>query len=268
MAEWDSLVEENRMWWDERVPIHMASDFYELEAFMDGQSSLAAFEIEEIGGVAGRSLLHLQCHFGLDSLSWARLGARVHGLDFSSVAIEAAEELTRSLGLDASFAVGNVYDAWELLNEQFDIVYTGKGTVAWLPDLDAWAKVIAALLRPGGVFYVVDFHPFMGVFSYQKVEVATDYFFGLPIVRADKAGSYADLGAQTTNNTTVQWQHPFGTLLTALAAGGLRIEFVHEFPFTFFERWPFAERGQDGLYRLPPGMPELPLAFSIRARKD
>ena len=145
----DHHLEANRRMWDERVPIHLKSDFYDVTGFLDGTSHLRDFEREELGDVRGKSLVHLQCHFGLDTLSWARLGAEVIGLDFSEVAIVSARDIAERLGLDAEFVVGDVHSAPEVLGRRFDVVYTGLGSISWLPDLDRWARVIADLLEPG-----------------------------------------------------------------------------------------------------------------------
>ncbi len=260
--------EANRAWWDERVPIHLASDFYGVDQFRAGRSTLEPFEVAELGDMSERSLVHLQCHFGLDTLSCARLGARVTGLDFSAPAIEAARQLAVATGLEARFEVGNVYDAPDVLRERYDIVYTGKGALAWLPDLAAWADVVVGLLRPRGTVYLAEFHPFTDVFADQDLTVRYGYF-GQPEPMVDETpGTYADPSAATTHNRTGEWAHPIGEVLTELAVRGLRVRFVHEVPFTLFPRWPFLERGPDGVYRLPPGMPDLPLLYSVRATLD
>lgn len=259
----------NRRWWDERVPIHIASTFYDVEGFRKGRSTLESFEVAEMPDVSGRSLLHLQCHFGLDTLSWARRGALVTGLDFSSKAIAAACDLASSVALEATFVSGSLYDAPELVHRQFDVVYTGKGALTWLPDLDRWAKVVADLLAPGGSLYLVDFHPFVDVFSYQELRVEAPYFRrGEEIVDEDRHGSYAQLDASTVHNHTVQWSHTMGDIVSAIADHGLRIRFLHEFDYTLFPRWPWLETGPDGDYRLPSKVPPLPLLFSIRADCD
>ncbi len=262
---WDEWIEANRAWWDERVPIHMASEFYSVDAFRAGRSTLEPFEVEEVGDVGGKSLVHLQCHFGLDTLSWARRGARVTGLDFSGAAVDAARLLATSIGQDATFVAGNVYDAPSLIDERFDLVYTGKGALAWLPDLDAWADVVVALLRPGGTLYLSEFHPLTDIFAYEDRSVAHDYFHHADPIVDDGPGTYADLTAPTTHNRTGEWAHPIGAVVTALASRRLRVEFLHEFGFTLFPRWPDLERDEHGVYRLPDDVPELPLLYSLRA---
>lgn len=153
----------NQANWDARVPVHLDSDFYDVAGFKAGGSALRPFELAEVGDVAGRSLAHLQCHLGLDTLSWARLGAEVTGLDFSGAAIEQARSIAAECGLPARFVTADVYDAPRALGETYDIVYTGVGALVWLPDLTRWAEAVAALLNPGGFLYLAEFHPFTNV---------------------------------------------------------------------------------------------------------
>jgi 2-polyprenyl-3-methyl-5-hydroxy-6-metoxy-1,4-benzoquinol methylase len=259
----------NRAMWDERVPIHVDGDFYRVDDFRSGLQRLAVrpFEVEEMGAVDGRSLLHLQCHFGLDTLSWARLGARVTGLDFSGPAVEAARRLAGEIGVDAEFVQADLYDAvTALAGRRFDVVYTGKGALIWLPDVEEWARICATLLAPGGLFYLSEFHPLSDMFAWETLDLERSYFEAAPFFE-DSSGTYADLDAPTTHNASYEWQHPLGTVLTALVDAGLTVEFLHEYPFTLFPRWPFLEGGDDGSFVLPPGMPQLPLMYSIRAVK-
>jgi 2-polyprenyl-3-methyl-5-hydroxy-6-metoxy-1,4-benzoquinol methylase len=258
------MSELNRAWWDERVPLHVASDFYDVAGFKEGANTLRPFEVDEVGDVAGRSLVHLQCHFGLDTLSWARRGARVTGLDFSEPAIEAARLLAADAGIDAEFVVANVHDAAAALEgRRFDVVYTGLGALNWLPDLQAWAQVVASLVTPGGFLYLSEFHPFSSVFADDDLTVERDYFQGAFLY--DDPGTYADLEAKTEHNRTEEWEHPLGDVVSAVIDAGLEIELLHEHDYTLFARWPFLE-GRDGLYRQPEGKPRLPLMYSLRAR--
>ena len=156
----DERLEINRANWNERTPVHAASAFYDVEGFRAGQATLREIELREVGAVSGRSLLHLQCHFGLDTMSWARQGAKATGIDFSDAAIDLARSLNGELGLETRFICSNVYDLPKVLDEQFDIVFTSYGVLTWLPDLDGWAEVIDNHLKPGGVFYIVEHHPF------------------------------------------------------------------------------------------------------------
>jgi len=259
----------NRANWDDRVPHHVAGDFYDVPGFVAGTSSLDKFEIEEIGTmVRDRTLVHLQCHFGLDTLSWARLGATVTGLDFSAPAVAAAKELAAAAGLQARFVKGNVYDAPRLLGEQYDVVYTGKGAINWLPDIQRWAGVLAAVCKPGGSLYVSEFHPFSWVFADENLDVVYSYFHSSEPLVFDEQGTYTDPDAEHEHTRTLEWAHPVGDVISALAAAGFRIEFLHEFAHTHFQRWPFLRRvGPARRYELPEGMPPLPLMFSLLATK-
>jgi len=263
-AEW--LVQ-NRDSWNERVPIHVASAFYHVEGFKAGRSALRAYELEDVGPVRGKELLHLQCHFGMDALSWAKRGARVTGLDFSAPAIAAARRLADAMGVRATFLVANVYDAPKVLRRRFDVVYTGRGALCWLPDVPRWAAVVARLLRPGGLFYLTEFHPAEWMFAEGSLEVKYDYFTprdGFPYAQR---GSYAEPAAPTTHNETVQWNHGLGEVVTALIEAGLDIQLVREDHATDYRRWPFLVRGTDGRWRMPEGRPSLPLMYVIRAVK-
>jgi SAM-dependent methyltransferase len=270
----DQPLRDNQALWDAWTRIHVPSAFYDVASFRDGTRPirLSDYELEEIGPVDGRSLLHLQCHFGLDTLSWARLGARVTGLDFSAEAVAAARALADDVGLEARFVQSNVYDAPEVLDETFDIVYTSRGVLGWLPDIRGWARVAAHFVRPGGTFYVTEIHPVAQVFEDEGVEsgelrLRYPYWSHAEPISFDAQGSYADPSANTDGLREHGWDHSLGEIVTALVDAGLRIDFVHEFPFV---EWPvaFLVEGDDGRYRLPPSAGgELPLFFSIRATK-
>lgn len=262
-----SWRELNRSMWDERVPIHLASEFYDLPGFKRGASSLQPFEAAELGDVTGKELVHLQCHIALDTLSWARRGARVTGLDFSPRAVTAAGELARELGIAARFVCSDVYDAPGALGQQYDIVYTSIGALLWHPDIERWAAVVAALLRPGGTFYIVEVHPFVDVFADSSLEVTHDYFHDPAGYVYEGSGSYADASAPTEHNRSIEFRHPIGDVITALAAQGLAIEHLREWPHTAYARWPFLERRSTVEYHMPADKPRLPLLYSLRAVK-
>jgi SAM-dependent methyltransferase len=261
-ADWRAL---NRANWDDRVPIHVASSFYDLAGFRAGADTLRPFEPAEAGDVAGKRLVHLQCHIGLDTLSWARRGALVSGLDFSAPAISAASALASELGIRATFVVSDVYDAEAALGgRRFDIVYTGIGALAWLPDIPRWARVVAGLLAPGGFLYLVEGHPFAQILDDATgLVVSRDYFDSGPTVE-EFAHTYTD-GPALEHVRTVEFQHGIGEVITALIEAGLRIEFLHEFEFDAFGRYDSLQRHDDGTYRFPPGRPRVPLIFSVRA---
>ncbi|MGH3146782.1 MAG: class I SAM-dependent methyltransferase [Rubrobacter sp.] len=269
MGEWrDEWREANRANWDERVPIHVSGEFYDVAAFKAGQERLQPFEIAEVGDVAGKDLLHLQCHFGIDTLSWARRGAYVTGLDFSAPAVDAARGLASDLGLDATFVRADVYEAVQATEGRtFDVVYTGRGALNWLPDLDRWARVVAALIRPGGFLYLTEFHPFTEVFGDDDLTVENDYFQDENPRIWDEPGTYADFDADTEHNLTYEWNHTLGKVVSAVSAAGLHVELLGEYDYTMFPRWPILEKSGFDTYRLPEGAPRIPLMYSLRARR-
>lgn len=262
-ADW---LELNRANWDSRVPVHISSRFYDLPGFRAGRDTLRDFEPGEAGDVDGRRLVHLQCHIGLDTLSWARRGAVVSGLDFSAPAIATATSLAADLGIAARFVVADVYDAAAAFGgDRFDIVYTGIGALPWLPSVTRWATVVASLLAPGGFLYLVEGHPFVQVLEEESDSfvVARDYFNSSGSVQ-DYPYSYTD-GPRIAQPRSVQFQHSLGSIVSALAEAGLRIEFVHEYDFETFQLFESMTAEPDGRYRLPAGRPRMPMMFSLRA---
>lgn len=261
-------IARNRENWDDRVGVHAASDYYDLPGFRAGGCTLRDFEIAEVGEVSGKRLLHLQCHMGQDTLSWARRGALVTGLDFSEPAVRTARELAGDTGLTdrARFVTSDVYEApAALAGERFDVVYTGVGALVWLPDLVRWAGVVHELLADGGALYLADFHPITDTLGRDGRTVEYDYF-ATAGAAYDQPFTYTD-GPGLTKTVSVQWQHPLGEVVTALAGAGLRIEFLHEHPTTLFQRFPVLERTGHTEFRFPAGQPRVPLMFSLRAVK-
>ena len=267
----NEYTEANRRHWDEVVPIHLASEMYDVASFKAGKSKLKPVEFAELGDVRGKTLLHLQCHFGLDTLSWAREGAIVTGIDFSERAIEAARALASETGIDARFVLSDVYSLPDKLNGQFDNVFASYGVLFWLPDVPRWAKVVAHFLRPGGTFYMVEFHPIVGVFDSDPVvtdlQVRYPYFPTPEPLRFDDDGTYADRSAKLEHRVTYSWPHPVSEVVTALIDAGLRIEFFHEFPFTTESWFPFMEEVGERCYRLAKHDGSVPLLYSIKATK-
>jgi len=262
-------MDTNREFWDERVPIHARSDFYDVAGVREGRNTLEPFEIEEMGDVTGMDLVHLQCHMGHDTISWARLGARVTGLDFSGPAIEQARAVAAAADIDATFVNANVYDAPAALGRTFDRVYVSHGALNWLPDIERWAAVVDEVLRPGGCLYLSEFHPFIDVFSDDDLTVQYPYFRGTggPPLTWDTPGSYADREAVTEHDRTYEWNHPISDVVTAVVSRGLRLEFLHEHDYTLFARWPWLVPREGGTYRLPDDLPSLPFIYSFRATK-
>jgi SAM-dependent methyltransferase len=262
----------NRRLWDARTPIHVASEFYDVDGFRSGDTSLHSLEQEEVGDVTGKRLLHLQCHFGLDTLSWARLGADVTGLDFSAAAIAEARRLAGELGIDARFVESDVYEAATALDgDTFDIVFTSYGALTWLPDIRRWAEVAASLVAPGGFLYVAELHPATQVLDdepgIEDLRVGYPYWTRSGPLRFEEEGTYADFEADIKLPEYV-WQHGLGDIVTSIIDAGLTLEYLHEHDRTVFQQLPFLERDDDGWWRLPADLPALPFLFSLRASKD
>ena len=260
----------NRAMWDEKAPLHMASPVYDVAGFKAGRGKLRPHEIADLGDVSGKQLIHLQRHFGLDTLSWARLGARVTGVDFSEPAVRAAIELACDIGIEARFVTADVYDAVAAVQHRsFDIVYTGVGALCWLPDMDRWARVVHNLLRPNEELYLFEFHPVKWMIEAaapHAVEIRDGYFTPAQGYREPGGVVYAD--ASSAAAPTVQWNHPLGEVVTALARAGLRIAGLRELDRDVLRNWDMMQRAEDGLWRMPADKPSLPLMYVLRARRE
>jgi 2-polyprenyl-3-methyl-5-hydroxy-6-metoxy-1,4-benzoquinol methylase len=229
----EKYLDLNRTNWNNRVAGHLTSDFYEMDAFRAGKSSLKEIELALLGDIKGKSVLHLQCHFGQDTLSLARMGAQVTGIDFSDKAIDEAKNLAAELSIDAEFICCDVYSAPEHLQEKFDFVYTTYGTIGWLPDVSKWADVIAHFLKPNGKLIFVDFHPVVWMFDDNFTHVAYNYFQEDPIIE-EVSGSYADKSLDITD-TTITWNHGLSEVYQALQRAGLTIDHFSEYPFSPYD---------------------------------
>jgi len=262
----DERLKANLDAWNMMAGIHAASREYRLAEFKAGENVLKPIELREVGDVRGKSMLHLQCHFGLDTMSWARLGANITGLDFSDQAIALARSISAELKIPARFMHSNIYDAPGALDEKFDIVFTSYGALCWLPNLARWAEVAAHFVKPGGLFYIAEFHPLTQMSANRagttKLEFEISYFHDT--MREDPPGpDYSD--PSKTVSATHEWMYRLGDVVSALAATGLRVEFLHEFAGCIYPHFPFMKRGGDGLWHIE-GDP-IPTIFSIKAAK-
>ncbi|MHA1555586.1 MAG: class I SAM-dependent methyltransferase [Candidatus Heimdallarchaeota archaeon] len=261
----------NKKVWDEFAKIHFKSEHYRVKEFLAGETSLKPYELEDIGKeVKGRTLLHLQCHFGLDTLSWAREGAKVTGVDFSSDGVKLATHLAEEINIDAKFIQSNIYDLPDVLDEQFDFVYTSIGVLCWLHDIDRWGEIIAHFLKPGGVFYIAEIHPFSMVFDEEHKKELTlryDYFHNPEPMEFKVEGTYAEKDAKVNAEKEYEWAHSLSDIVNALLKAGLKLEYLNEYPITVYEAFPFAKQDEDSYYRLKDQKAEIPLIFTIRATK-
>lgn len=272
----DDYLKANLASWDEAVGAHLDSQLYAVAGFKAGRTSLHQIEIDELGPLVGEgtTLLHLQCHFGLDTLSWARQGATVTGVDFSGEGIAAARSLAEELGLTqrATFVQSDVYHLRKVLDGRFDVVFTSWGVLLWLGDLARWAQVVAHFLKPGGVFYIAEFHPYAFLLADDStpdsLRIGYPYFmYGAP-QRFDEPGDYAEPDARFEHTVTYEWSHGLAEIVDPLLRNGLRLDFLHEFPYTLEGLpFPFLEMGADGHQRVK-GRPDFPLSFSLKMTKE
>lgn len=268
----EEFLAANRANWDERVAIHRrdATGSYRIAQFLAGCDRLHPIEDGELGDVAGARLLHLQCHFGLDTLRLARRGATVTGVDFSPAAIDQARAMARRIGReDATFTLASVYDAADAVPGRFDVVYTTWGTICWLPDLDAWARVIAAKLAPGGRFYFADAHPFMLMLEEVDGRLVPTYPQDTPRERPlvfDGTETYTGDATPLARTRTYEWVHSISRILRALRGAGLEVAGLHEHDTVPWRAFPMCVDAGRGMYRLPAGQPAIPLALSLTAR--
>lgn len=259
-------LDTNRSLWDGWTRLHTASTFYDVDGFKAGQSTLKPLERAELGDVSGKTLLHLQCHFGLDTMSWAREGAVVTGVDFSEEAIAHARSLSAGLDLPATFVCSNLYDLPEVLDAAFDVVFTSYGVLPWLPDLDRWAQIVARYLKPGGLFYIVEFHPFVGMLDDDGERIVYPYFYHEKPLELEETGSYAEPEADFTH-TAYEWPHSLGEVVTALLKAGLTLDFLHEFPYSTYPFPWYLDEEQPDRYVWKDRSITVPLMFSIKARR-
>jgi SAM-dependent methyltransferase len=268
--------EANQANWDERVGVHLNGPGYDLSELRAGRGRLNAIEEAELGAVRGLRVLHLQCHFGRDSLTLAQRGAEVVGLDFSCAAIETAKRLATELGLAARtrFVEADLYDAPRAIPEpaSFDRVFVTWGALTWLPDIARWAQVVAHFLRPGGSLYLAEGHPVALVFDDMAPMTGgmpgyfAPYFGGEAIV-SDDPRDYSDPSARLCHARQYNWIHPLGDVISGLSAAGLRLDWLHEHDAVTWKMFDCLIEDAAGLYRWP-GKRWLPLAFSLSARRD
>lgn len=248
-------LEINRKSWNQRTKTHVASKFYDVDGFLAGETSLREIELAEMGSVEGKSLLHLQCHFGLDTLSWARKGAIVTGVDLSPVAIEQARQLTEKTRLEAQFVCADVYAFGSQATDSYDMVFTSYGALCWLPDLTRWAETVIRCLRPGGQFYMVEFHPIYDLYSGYS-------YFHLDQPDIDESGTYTE-NCDGKASETATWAHPLSDVIGALLDVGIRINQLNEFPFSPYDCFDGLEERQEGRFYVADSKQDIPLLYSI-----
>lgn len=261
-------TDNNYSLWDGRAKPHFESEFYDVKGFKEGKTSLNSIELEELGNVRGKSLLHLQCHFGQDTLAWAQKGAYVTGVDFSDSAIKIANSLSQQLDIQANFVRADICDIPNILKTKFDIVFTSYGVLKWLHDIQQWAEIVSYCLKPGGIFYLVEFHPFLYILDYDLAEkISHSYFYNEKPICYEEIGSYAVTDPERTH-PAYAWSHTISDVINALLFTGLQLEFVHEFPFSTINCFPFVIEEEPGKYVHNKYPNIIPMLYSIKAIKQ
>ena len=255
----------NRELWNKRTAIHLQSSFYDVAGFVNGKNSLNPIERIMLGDVCNKSLLHLQCHFGQDSISLARLGAKVTGVDLSDKSIEEAKSLCIKTNTEVDFICCDLYALPQHLEKQFDIVFTSYGTIGWLPDLSSWAKLISRYLKHNGKFVFVDFHPFVWMFDPSFEKISYRYFNTGEIVE-EELGTYADNKAEIKLES-VGWNHSTSEVLTSLLDAGLKIDSFSEYDYSPYNCFEGMNEDEPGKFRLKKFDSKIPLLFSLAASK-
>lgn len=260
-----NYIEKNKAAWNSRTDHHINSTFYDVEDFLKGESSLNEIELKLLGNIAGKNILHLQCHFGQDSISLARLGAAVTGVDLSDNAITIAIDLAKKTNAAATFICCDIYDLPKQLDKKFDIVFTSYGTIGWFPDLDKWAAIISSSLKPGGKFIFAEFHPVVWMFDNDFEKIAYTYAKSDPIIEVEE-GTYADRTAPITTEM-ITWNHSISEVMTSLIQQGLEINSFEEFDYSPYNCFNKTTEFEPGKFRIERFGNKIPMVYALSATK-
>jgi len=266
----DEYRKANQVLWNTWTPHNVTSKFYDIDGFKTGKNTLDAAERAGFDDVQGKSLLHLQCHFGMDTLSWARLGANVTGIDFSHEAIRAARQLADDIGMNATFIQSDLYELPKNLTGQFDYIFTSHGVLGWLSDLNTWGQIAAHFLKPGASFYVVEAHPFLmmfdGVREGQPLVPTLPYFHQEKPMEFTETGWYAQ-PESTITTTSFEWNHSVADIIGAVTGAGLELIAFEEYTSMAWPHFPWMVQEPNGSWVMPKDVPQLPLQFSLKAKR-
>ena len=265
MNEDFDYIEKNKASWNNKTDYHINSDFYDMDNFLKGKSSLNDIELKLLGEITGKTILHLQCHFGQDSISLARMGAAVTGVDLSDKAISKATGIAKQLDATADFICCNIYDLPKHLDKKFDIVFTSYGTIGWLPDLDQWAAIVSKYLMPGGKFVFAEFHPVIWMYDDDFENVKYNYSKSDPIIET-VSGTYADRSAPITTET-VNWNHGISEVVNSLIKHGLEINILNEYDYSPYNCFNKTEEFEPGKFRIKHFGNMIPMVYAILATK-
>lgn len=265
MKSEENYIAINKESWNNKTDSHVASEFYDMEGFLKGNTSLQEIELGLLGDISGKTVLHLQCHFGQDSISLSRLGAEVTGVDLSDKAIEKAKDLSVKTKSQATFICCNIYDLPNYLDKQFDIVFTSYGTIGWLPDLDKWAKIVSQFLKPNGKFIFVEFHPVVWMFDDNFDKIGFNYFNSGAIIEAEE-GTYADRDASISQEN-VTWNHSMSEVVNSLIKNGLEINALNEYDYSPYNCFNKTIEIQPRKYRIKHLENKIPMVYAIQCTK-
>lgn len=265
MLDNNNYFQINKQSWNNRLQAHLASEFYDLESFKKGATSLNEIELLLLGNIEGKSILHLQCHFGQDSISLARMGANVTGVDLSDQSIAVAQELANELKVNARFICCNIYDLPQHLNEQFDYVFTSYGVLGWLPDLNAWAKLIHQFLKPNGKLVLAEFHPVVWMFDDNFTHVGYNYF-NIGALVEQETGTYADRTAEL-NQSYINWNHGLGEVIQSLLTNNLSLKHIEEFNYSPYPCFKHTQKIGDRKFQIPHIEDKIPMVYALVAEK-
>lgn len=261
----NQYIDINKKTWNDRTGFHVNSEFYNQEAFLSGKNSLNEIELNLIGDLTGKRVLHLQCHFGQDTLSLARMGASVCGVDFSDAAIEIAKQTAVQLKLDAQFICCDLYELPQHLHEQFDIVFTSYGTIGWLPDITKWAQIVSQFLKPGAKFIFAEFHPIIWMYDDALTKITYSYFNAEPIIENEN-GTYANKDAEIQTKC-ISWNHGLGEVIQALLNQGLQLNDFQEYNYSPYLVFPDMEEIASRKFQIKQFGNKIPLVYSLKMLK-
>ena len=261
MKKENNYIEINRQSWNNRIDTHLKSEFYDLEKFIKGKNSLNSIELELLGDLSGKTILHLQCHFGQDTISLSRLAAEVTGVDLSDKAIESAKQIAKQTKSNTTFICCDIYDLPNYLDKQFDIVFASYGTIGWLPDIDKWAKIVTKFLKPNGQFVFVEFHPVVWMFDDNFEKISYRYFNSEAIVETE-IGTYADKNSEITQEY-VMWNHDLSEVVNNLIENGLEINSLNEHDYSPYDCFNKTIEFEPRKYRIEHLEDKIPMVYSI-----
>lgn len=256
----------NKTNWNKRVDIHYNSDFYNNDDFLISKNSLNKIELDELGDLIGKDVLHLQCHFGQDTVSLGNLGANVTGIDFSDEAIVKANKLSKQTGVSAEFICSNIYDLKENLDKKYDLVFTSYGTIGWLPDIKKWAEIVSHFLKPGGKFLIAEFHPYIWMYDDNFEQIKYSYFHEESPIEEIAEETYTD-GDVKINLVQYSWNHTLSDVTNSLLENGLEINSLKEFNYSPYNCFPNMTELEKGKYIFEKYGSKLPLVYSLSATK-